>query len=129
MPAAGPDEAVQRSQYSFAEPDRGRILIAEDNVDTRRLLDLIFSATYPCAVFSNADDAITAARAEPFKAVLLDVHLGHDATGIDVLQNLQDIPHYRNVPFMAITGPSSTEDRKMLKEAGFEACISKPFFK
>jgi len=49
--------------------------------------------------------------------------------GVDLLRDLRDLPHYANVPAIALTAYALPADRERFFDGGFNLHLSKPFTK
>ena len=103
------------------------ILTVEDNPDTQTLLRYMLKPYFSLAFSSNVDHALAQAEEHAFGMFLLDINLGEQRTGIDLLQLLRLRPGYENTPALAITAYAMPGDRDRFILAGFDGYISKPF--
>ncbi len=110
-----------------AAPHRPRVLVVEDNPEIELLLQHMLGDAYNVATTKNEQGALRLARQAPFDLVLLDINLGADRTGVDVLTALRALPGYAAVPVVAMTAYALLEDRERFLEAGFDGYLSKPF--
>jgi CheY-like chemotaxis protein len=106
---------------------RPHILVVEDNADTQLLLQHLLRADYRVSLRSSVQDAIAAARDEHFDLMLLDINLGEELTGIDVLEEIRAHSTNTAVPAIAMTAYAMPGDRERFLEVGFCAYLSKPF--
>lgn len=104
-----------------------RILAVEDNPDTQLLLRYLLRSKYSLEVVSGFDDALGAAREEQFDLLVLDINLGEERTGLDLLRELRKMPSHEMTPALALTAYAMPGDKERFEEAGFETYIAKPF--
>ena len=102
-----------------------RILLIEDNADARNMAQLgleLLGQTVSTA--SNGERGIEMAVANPPDAVIVDIGLpGLD--GYEVGRRLRKAMGDR-VRLVALTGYSQPEDRRRVREAGFDVHLVKP---
>lgn len=108
---------------------RPRILVLEDNAESRLLLRHLLARAFEAEIVARADDALEHARRVPFDLMLLDINLGEKRTGVDVLAELRRLPGYADVPALACTAYALPGDRERFLAAGFQGYVSKPFVK
>lgn len=101
-----------------------RILLVEDNDDTRQVLEWALSALR-CRVTpaSTIAEAIAAAEREPFDLLISDISLP-DGSGYSLMRDLRSRHHLRGI---ALSGYGREQDLAKSKECGFEAHLVKPF--
>jgi DNA-binding response OmpR family regulator len=103
-----------------------RVLFVEDDSDQSffwewRLRDSGYRVTF----VGNAVEAMAAAQAEPFDAVLMDIALGDGIGGIEAAARLRIARPRLAVIFMSAHGDGATlEDAKLAMPAGY---LRKPF--
>jgi DNA-binding NarL/FixJ family response regulator len=107
---------------------RGRILLVEDEPDTRELLGRALErAGYACALAADAAEAIARAEAEGhLDVVVTDVVLGSDDRGGLTLMNDLRAGGVR-APFVIITAYADVEKVKIALNQGASYLLEKPF--
>ena len=115
-----------RSQKTEGPAKPLRVLLVEDNDDTRRLVTaLLAHAGHEVSEARDGQTALAmAADLEP-DAVLLDIGLP-DIDGYEVARRLRSQPAARQPFLVALTGYGQKEDRDRAKEAGFDVHLTKP---
>ena len=114
-----------------------RILVVEDNIDTRLLMQTLLEQLGDVAAVSGAEEALAAAKRSleagaggtpsPFDLLLIDINLGPGKSGEDVLDVVRTLPGYQTVPMAAVTAYALPGDREQLLTRGFDAFLRKPF--
>lgn len=103
-----------------------RILVVEDNVDSARMLAVLFATMGHKVEYAiNAVVAIEIAHRFLPEFVFLDLMLP-DAHGADVARQLRGNPKLAHTRIYAITGSQEEEDRTRALAAGCEAVFAKP---
>jgi two-component system, sensor histidine kinase and response regulator len=105
-----------------------RILLAEDNLINQRVaVTLLGNRGHEVVVVENGKDAVAAALAETFDAILMDVQMpemdGFEATSSIRLAELSTGGH---VPIIAMTAHAMKGDRERCLAAGMDSYMSKP---
>ncbi len=111
------------------EHRRCSVLVVEDNPTMRLLLKHVLKTEYEVRLASSVDEALQVAQQRPFDALVLDIQLGEARTGIDLLQQLRQMPAYREVPAVACTASMTPGGRASALKAGFDEYVEKPFSK
>lgn len=106
---------------------RVRILAVEDNPDTQLLLRYLLRPHYELEIVPRVDEAVSAASDTQFDVLLLDINLGEERTGIDLLNQLREMPAYASTPALALTAYAMPGDRERFENSGFNGYVSKPF--
>jgi CheY-like chemotaxis protein len=104
-----------------------RILVVEDNVDTQILLRYFLQALYKLDIASKIDEALQFTTQQSFDLLLVDIHLGEERTGIDLLNMIRQNDNYESVPIIALTAYAMPGDRNRFLNMGFDGYVSKPF--
>jgi len=108
---------------------RPRVLVLEDNPESRLLLRHLLRKDFDAVIVSTADEAIAAGQSGGVDVALLDINLGEKRTGVDVLVALRDAPAFGETPALACTAYALPGDREEFLSAGFADYVSKPFVK
>lgn len=103
------------------------VLVVEDNAETQLLLNHILSPAYRVTIASSVEEAIQACTASAFELLVMDINLGEQRTGTDLLHVLRAAPHHVTAPAIALTAYAMPGDRQRFEEEGFDAYVSKPF--
>jgi PAS domain S-box-containing protein len=100
-----------------------RVLLVEDNADTREVFELALSALdCTVATASNIAEAIAAAEREPFDLLISDIGLP-DGSGISLMRELRSLHDLRGI---ALSGFGREQDLAKSKECGFDVHLVKP---
>ena len=124
--AALPNAAQGSGDGSTARP---RLLVLEDNPESRLLLGHLLRNDWVVQMAASVEEALEAARQARPDVALLDINLGEERTGVDVLRMLHELPGYEGVPAVACTAYALPGDRERFLQAGFVSYVSKPFMK
>lgn len=102
-----------------------RVLIVEDERKTAAFIRKALQAEgFTVEVCGNGDDALVAARATPFEAIVLDIMLpGRD--GLSVLRQLRK--QGNSVPVLLLSARGEVDERVEGLDAGADDYLPKPF--
>jgi len=107
----------------------GKILIVEDDELNSSLLKSFIEDSFEVSVATNLENALDMAKQNTYNLILLDINLGTDETGIDVLREIRELDGYNRVPAIAVTAYSLKGDKENFIRSGMNEYISKPFTK
>ncbi len=106
----------------MGSPPRPRVVILDDESVARDLLRrFLLRREYEPIETANANQAVAALRAGPVDAVILDVRLGEERNGLDVLRQFRtEVPDAR-APVIILTGALLTDEEEIeiTKNRGF----------
>jgi PAS domain S-box-containing protein len=104
-----------------------RVLIVEDDADSRRLMEALLSARGAHAfTASSAGEALRVLAAERVDVLVADIGLPR-TDGFALLDSVRAMPGLSRLPAVAVTGFVSEEDRLRVTTAGYGAHVPKPF--
>ena len=106
---------------------RARILIVEDNPPIQTILRHLLGQRFDVELANSVDGALMKASHQHFDLFLLDINLGEDRTGVDLLGLLRQMPAYSTTPAVACTAFAGPEYRKQFLASGFNEHVDKPF--
>ncbi len=108
---------------------KGKVLIAEDDLDTAKMLiDLLESNHYQAFHALDGYEALSLARREQPGLILLDLRMpGMD--GYEALTRLKKDPETRQIPILAMSAQAgdTSQERIRLQEMGALDFFAKPF--
>lgn len=129
----GPEATPGESGADVRPASRRRLLLVEDDEDTRTLLSAMLGEQYDVKMCPSATNAIETAQhaldddGRPFDLVISDLNLGQGLTGADVLNGVRRLPAYAHVPVAVLTAYALPGDSERLLNEGFDAYLRKPF--
>lgn len=106
--------------------DQPSVLVAEDNADSRELLDRFLRGPHRVTFAANGSEALERMRQHPFDLVLLDIMMPQ-MDGFEVLQHLRGEPLLRHVPVIVISAVTGMDNVVRCIELGAEDFLLKPF--
>src|SRR5690606_2105835 len=127
LPRNGQEIGASKVESGLAAPPR--VLVVEDNADTRTLVNHLLRKSYDVVCVSSADEALARASEEQYDVLLVDINLGKGRSGEDVLHDIKNLPGYDATPIVAVTAYAMPGDRERFFAEGFDDYVSKPFSK
>jgi len=106
--------------------ERSRILVIEDNPDTRRFLEVMLGKEYEVSSAENGIIGIELARKHRPDLILLDVMLPI-LSGYDTCSILKKDEKTRHIPIIFLSAKNTVNDVTQGLNVGAEDYISKPF--
>jgi PAS domain S-box-containing protein len=105
------------------------ILLVEDNLLNIEVIIRFLSDRGNVTYAQDGLKAIELAQQNNYAIILIDINLGRDMDGTEVLKHLKTFDKYKNTPMVAITGYASEFNKKEFLEKGFTGYLAKPFDK
>ena len=109
------------------QPARPRLLIIEDDPSIQTILRYFLSQRFDIEQALGVDDALEAASHRHFDMFLVDIRLGEERSGVDLLGLLRQMPAYRSTPAIVCSAYVNHTNALSFLQEGFDACITKPF--
>lgn len=106
--------------------DNPKLLIVEDNPEIRTMMSLTLRSEFEVDTAGTFDQAMEATAGRSFDVLLVDIDLGGDRSGVDLLQRLR-AEGYGDTPMIACTAYALPGDRERFLQQGFDDYIGKPF--
>ncbi len=119
-------EATTPSAPVVQQPRRSRLVVVEDNADSRLMLcTLLRRAGFECHPTGDGLSGLALLDEVRPHAAIVDVGLpGID--GLELARRVRASPVHRHIYLIALTGYGQEADRKMALEAGFDEHVVKP---
>jgi CheY-like chemotaxis protein len=104
-----------------------RILVVDDEPDTRELLAFVLSRCHAhVTLAASAAEALAALQQRPFDVLLSDIGLPGD-DGLALIRRVRLLPSAAGrIPALALTAYARSEDRTAALRAGFQMHLAKP---
>ena len=107
----------------------GSLLVVEDREETRELMQLFLRPICHIETASTGMEALEMAARRSYDVILLDLNLGPDIGGLEVIRKLRDMPSYEATPVAAVTAYAMEHERTECLDAGFTDYLTKPLNK
>jgi CheY-like chemotaxis protein/nitrogen-specific signal transduction histidine kinase len=118
-----PEQLPEKSRNA---PTRRRVLVVDDNQDAASSLGMLLGLLGSEVQTAN-DGRSALALVERYRpdVVLLDLGMP-GMSGYEVAQRVRELPQFREVKLIALTGWGQEDDRRRTREAGFDHHLVKP---
>ena len=108
-------------------PGSHRILVVEDQPDSRRIIrDMLASTDYEIIEAEDGEQALAAVAKQRPDLILMDIQLpimdGYTAT-----RRIKADPKLRSIPIIAVTSYALDGEEKIAKAAGCDDYVPKPY--
>lgn len=126
LPVVTASDSLREGAALSETPERLRILVIEDNPDTREMLETALDLSgYAVISADSGEEALEREQEVHPDIILADIGLpGMD--GYEFLRRTRDLPGMADVPALALTGFGQDSDIQCAQEAGFAGHLVKP---
>lgn len=104
-----------------------KILYLEDDIISLDYITLVLKSAYEIDTAFKANKALELVNEHKYDALLLDINLGRGIDGVELMQQIRQIKHYKNIPIVAVTAYAAETDKLEFLAKGFTHYLSKPF--
>jgi len=109
-----------------ASEEKPLALVVDDVADVTEMISLFLGhAGFDVVTAQSATAALELAEAQAFDVIISDIGMP-GMNGYQLAEALRDLPEYRQVPMIAVTGYSMYDDRERALQSGFDAHLVKP---
>ncbi len=127
---AGSHGSATGNRHTSAPHDaraRPRILIVEDDfLNMKLMIDLFEEHGYGTFQAVNGQEAINLAQAKRPDLIVMDIQLP-GLSGLEVIRQLKSDVDLMDIPLIAVSAMARAEEEVMIRSAGFDEFLSKPF--
>ena len=117
----------QVEDYSLAEGETAKVLVADDRQANRDILEqMLVDTGFEVVLADDGDTAIEALKKQSFDLVLLDVRMPR-LNGIDAVKQIRATNELKGLPVIAVTASVFPEFQEKAIKAGFDDFLPKPF--
>jgi len=104
-----------------------KILVIEDELLHQKYLSYILKDKYELTFAESGNSGLEIARQQQFDLIIMDINLGKDLNGIEVLARVKNIKGYEKIPVLAATANVMKGHKELFLSKGFTHYIPKPF--
>jgi PAS domain S-box-containing protein len=103
-----------------------QLLLIEDNHQNAYMARFMLE-DYTADIATTPEEAMQLVRTYQYGVMLIDINLGTDVSGIDLLHTFRQMEEYQHVPAVAVTAYALPGDRERFLSEGFDDYVSKPY--
>ncbi len=128
------EEVVKEKQAAVIQPEKETaglplVLCVEDDFANRNIIKFFLKNTCVVDLAEDATAALQLAVEKKYDLVLMDINLGGEMNGMEVVQEILKMPQYFSTPIIAVTAYAMGKDKTEFLRGGCTHYISKPFQK
>ncbi len=120
------DSSIQNIK-SETKQQKPLVLLVEDDVLNIEYMKRFLNELCDLHIAVNGEDALKLVKTNHYKSILMDIGLGKGMNGIEVTKLIRRIPHYKDIPIIAVTAYVMGGEKEKFLQSGMSGYISKPF--
>jgi CheY-like chemotaxis protein len=103
-----------------------QILYVEDDRNSQFLVEQVLRNSYDVDIAPHARDVMTWVGLKDYDLILMDIKLDEGYSGIELAKKIKNLPHYKDVPILAVTAIAFPEELANMVLEGCSDTITKP---
>jgi two-component system, sensor histidine kinase len=107
--------------------DKPLILIVDDDKASRDITKLFLRDLCEIDVAEDGAKAIKMTGEKKYVAILMDIGLGREMSGLEATKRIRKIEGYESIPIVAVTAYAMKGDKEEFLKSGCTHYLSKPF--
>ncbi|MDP2036505.1 MAG: ATP-binding protein, partial [Ignavibacteria bacterium] len=115
-------------EYAETLPNK-KVLYIDDDPLSLDVVGRYLSHEFSVECVSRVPQFLEKLKEDTFDCILMDINLGGEISGINLITEVKQIEKYYNTPVVAITAYALKSDEELILSKGFSHYISKPFEK
>ena len=109
--------------------EKKKILQVEDESYNIELTNLYLRDNFVVDSAMTAENAMKLVQSYTYPVILMDIKLGEDKNGLELMKDIRMLSGYENCIIIAITAYAGKDEKEKFLAAGFDHYLSKPFSK
>jgi len=102
------------------------VLIVEDDPSTQALYQFSLDQVVDLSICGSVSEAKRILAAHPISLALVDLSLGGEEDGLELIRYMKSDEHYQHIPAIAVTAHAFPHDRSNALAAGCDEFVPKP---
>ncbi len=103
-----------------------KLLVVENDIANAAIIKRFLQGAYDVDVAYDSKSAVDLVDSRPYDGYLLDINLGEETNGIELMAIIKDSPNYTGQPIISVTAYATAQDRHEFLNSGFTHYIPKP---
>lgn len=103
-----------------------KLLIIENDLANAAIIKRFLQGVYEMDVANDSNAAASLIRENDYDGYIVDINLGEDTTGLDLLYTIKASQRYVNQPIITVTAYATAADRTEFLNRGFTHYLAKP---
>lgn len=103
-----------------------KLLIIENDLANAAIIKRFLQGVYDMDVANDSNAAAALIRENDYDGYIVDINLGEDTTGLDLLYTIKASERYVNQPIITVTAYATALDRTEFLSRGFTHYLAKP---
>ncbi len=117
----------EKEAQEIKEGRKPKLLYVEDDTISLNYVCIILKSLYDVGTTLTAKAAIDLVSTNQYDALMLDINLGRDMDGVELMEKIRQKENYKNIPIIALTAYAADSDKIEFLSKGFTHYLSKPF--
>lgn len=103
-----------------------KILIAEDDLESQKFLELLLSKHFEVAICDCSDSFYRQFSKTKFDLILMDITLKESKSGLDLTRELRASKEHSSIPILCLSAHVFDHDKRKALSAGVDEFLVKP---
>ena len=103
-----------------------KILVIEDEIENQKYLELILKQNFLIDFCDNKASMLELLGQTKYEAIIMDISLKGDSSGIELIKELKRKSTYRGIPIICLSAHTFGQDKLMAQQAGADVYLTKP---
>ena len=111
------------------ENDSGKkpkILVTEDDFENQKFLEMFLKRNFDVYICDSAESFYDNIKNVKFDLVLMDISLKGNKNGLELTEELKNMPGYESIPVVCLSAHAFKKDRENAFNAGVDVFLTKP---